>query len=129
MSRIRIFLPPNGLWLPLQRTRGHRGSQWYFRSKCSGDDQDSVELKEQGPETRKFAEMGHFDQVGVPLRREAGIVDVARLKNTLWEATLGYADHGTAQELGSRDVSRKQPSQEWQQRLCHGVEDAVAGRS
>ena len=72
--------------------------------------------------------MGHFDQVGVPLRREAGIVDVARLKNTLWVATLGYPDHGTAQELGSRDVLRKQPSQEWQQRLCHGVEDAVAGR-
>ena len=73
--------------------------------------------------------MGDFDQVGAPLQPKAGVVNVARLKNTLWEATLGYADPGTAQELGSRDVLRKQPSQEWQQRLCHGVEDAVAGRS
>jgi hypothetical protein len=40
------------------------------------------------------------------------MVDVARLEDTLWVATLDYADHGPAQEFSGRDVLREQPSEE-----------------
>jgi hypothetical protein len=62
------------------------------------------------PGNFQVAERKHSDQVGVSLDSAAGDADVASLEDTLWVATLRYADHGAAQEHRGGDILREQPS-------------------
>jgi len=54
--------------------------------------------------------IAHPEPAGPALLHKAGLVDISRLKNALWVAVFGHADHGSTQKFGRGDVLREQPS-------------------
>ncbi len=64
------------------------------------------------PNRERIVSTAHSDQPArhYSLLLKAGLIDVSRLKDAFWVATLGHAYHGSAQKFGRGDVLREQPS-------------------
>src|SRR5580704_1011822 len=125
MRDLRIFVPPNELAFSLQPTKGKRQVQWYFGSKCASGCRcrrfRGIEATKSGKPQIAEEVSSILLELGGSLHCAASDVDVASLEDTLRVAALSNADHGPAQKLCCGDVLRKQPSDDWQQRLCYEV--------